>query len=188
MYPYHDNMDKKEAVFKKAMIDPYKEMQDFISLKLSIPMNFFTHHWNSILWNLPLACLPKKLTYQSWMPVLSKLNSIEICNFQSMTLRKGSVWPLLFVLQSVCHYCCRILSFCLQVIHDIVNCSRFGTYCTIKQKRIRLGWQWQWREGPVYLHANMFWHKNVKESEKMMSMQIISNLSNAQLWRQQILR
>ncbi len=44
-----DKVDKKEENFEHVIIDPNEEIQMFIALKVTIPMSYFTHNWNSIL-------------------------------------------------------------------------------------------------------------------------------------------
>ncbi len=57
----HNNDVKiaKMKEFNRAMIDPYQNIRDFISYKISFPICFLSYNWNTILCNLPLAYLPK---------------------------------------------------------------------------------------------------------------------------------
>ena len=73
-----NKLEEKEEVFRQAIIDPFVEIRQFMKSKVVLPMNYFTHNWNSILCSLPMAYLPRKLIYRCWMSVLSKLNAVEI--------------------------------------------------------------------------------------------------------------
>ena len=128
-----DKLKEKEKEFKNAIIDPYQEIRMFIALKVAIPMSYFTHNWNSILCRLPMAYLPKKLIYRSWMSVLSKLNSIEICSV--------STSQTLYCL--TCSSCKKIItnkegfSLSISKLYNLMQIAvdiHFGTYCMIRKK------------------------------------------------------
>ncbi len=60
------------------MIDPFQNIKDYITDRVSFPIAFITYNWNKILCNLPSAYLSKNMKYRSLMSPLSKLNAIEI--------------------------------------------------------------------------------------------------------------
>ncbi len=70
-------MDKMKE-FKNAMIDPFQNIKDYITDRISPLIMFLTYNWNKILCNLPSAYLSNNMKYRSLMSPLSKLNAIEM--------------------------------------------------------------------------------------------------------------
>ncbi len=107
-----------------ALTDQYQNMRQFISKKVSFPLSFLTYNWNNVLCNLPLVYFPNSFKYQSWMSVLSKLNSIEICE-------KGCYKKFITNHRGFSDSIIKLLGL-LPIAVD-VHC---GTHCKIKQSNI----------------------------------------------------
>ncbi len=65
--------DKKDKMkyFKEAMIDPFQNIRDYITERVSFLIVFLTYNWNKIFCNLPSAYLPNNMKYRSLMSPLS---------------------------------------------------------------------------------------------------------------------
>ncbi len=53
------------TILHAALTDPYQNLRQFISEKVSFPLSFLTYNWNTILCNLPSAYLSRGFKYQS---------------------------------------------------------------------------------------------------------------------------
>ncbi len=135
----NNDQSKKNANFRKALIDPYQDIRSYISNEVRFPMSYLTSNWNTILCKLPSAYLPKNLKYRSWMSVLSKLNSIEIRGVGKENAAATSDYGL------YCSCCNQFLtnsegfsdsiSNLLELMQIAVD-VHYGTYCTIKASRL----------------------------------------------------
>ncbi len=74
-----DDKTDKMKEFMGAMIDPFQNIRDYITDRVSFPIMFLTYNWNKILCNLPSTYLSKNMKYRSLMSPLSKFNEIELC-------------------------------------------------------------------------------------------------------------
>ena len=128
----------KMKEFKEAMIDPFQNIRDYITDRVSFPIAFLTYNWNKILCNLPSAYLSKNMKYRSLMSPLSKLNAIEIREGQLGENPKANVRYGLY-----CACCKQFITNSdgftasisklvdlLQIAPDV----HYGTYCIFREK------------------------------------------------------
>ncbi len=145
-----DDKTDKMKEFKEAMTDPFQNIRDYITERVSFLIVFLTYHWNKISCNLPSAYLSNNMKYRSLMSPLSKLNAIEMCE---------AGWGNS---EATVHYglycaCCKQfiansdgftssiskLVDLLQIAVDV----HFGAFCTLREKL--------WKKGQLFISTNL---------------------------------